>query len=199
MDETSINRKFWIVIVITIVLLLGIGVAFYFFHSAHSANVAEHTLELGKVDKLQKKVASLQEMKRAMERDEGVAATYEAFLPSQENIPNMLTAITNEATKKNLIFKSASVSFPTSSKSKKGKPDIYRTGVFKLQLIGQSPDVIDFINVVERSDRFLMVNDVSLSPTSSNPKMSKDNWVDPLNSPYLDFSILIYTFIYTGG
>ena len=200
MDETAINRLFWLVIVIAFVVLLGIGGGFFYFFRLQSQNLDELEQVNASNNDLKKKIASLRLQKEEMDRNRADARAYEAFLPSEDDIPGMFDKIARTAVEKNLLLDYAAVAIPTSGGGRRGKKkDIYETRVFNFTLLGKYPDVISFINAVERMDRFVMVNQVSLAPATVSKTMTAEEWVDPSRPPYLNFSILIYTFVYSGG
>ncbi|RKY22847.1 MAG: hypothetical protein DRP90_00140 [Planctomycetota bacterium] len=200
MDEAVINRWFWIVIAVTAVLLLGIGVDFFFVYKKHESLVQEKSQKEEELTKLQSRFAYLKKKERLMLANKEEAKRYEAYLPSEDDIPGMLETIATLATDNNLLLNFATVSKPKAqTSSRKKKKELYESRIFNFRLVGHYPDIIKFVNQVENLDRFVMVNDAKLTPLSEGELAKKEGEkFDPSRPPYISFTIMIYTFVYTG-
>ncbi len=201
MDEAAINKWFWVVIAGAAVLLLAIGGGFYFVYMKHSDTAIQLEATNKEAAELAKTLALLNARQKEIKENEALSKTYEAFLPSTEDIPGMFEEISAKAVAKNLLVNYASATVPTKSSAKtKGKTkELYETRVFNFNLVGKYTDIVAFVNEVERLERFVMVNKLTITGAQSSKSFNDMVWSDPTSSPWLNCSVLIYTFVYTGG
>lgn len=199
MDEAAINKRFWAVVIVTVVLVALIGVGFFFTYQEYNSLTAEFSEKTEKMASLTKTFADLKQKEALMEENKAQAEMFEKFLPSEEDVPAMLKTIAERATNNDLLLDYARVDNPKKTTSK--EKALYETWVFSLKMIGQYKNIITFVNDVENLDRFVMVNQLKLAQTKLEFKgeEKKDPTIEELLQPqYLECSILIYTFIYAG-
>jgi Tfp pilus assembly protein PilO len=199
MDEAAINKRFWMVVIVAVVLVALIGVGFFFTYQKFNSLTAEFNEKTEKMASLKKTHADLKQKEALMEENKAQAEMFEKYLPGEEDVPAMLKTIAEKATNNDLLLDYARVDNPKKTTTK--EKALYETWVFSLKMMAQYKDIITFVNEVENLDRFVMVNQLKLAQVKLEFKgvESEDPTIEDLLKPqYLECSILIYTFVYAG-
>lgn len=201
MDEAAINKRFWIVIAISATLLIAIGVGFFFVYQDYSALQAEIGEKTTKIEALRKTLSELKRKEMMMKENEEMAKKFEKYLPSEEDVPAMLKTMAEMATNNDLLLDYARVDNPSKTSGGRQEQVLYETWVFSLKMAGHYKNIVTFVNEVENLDRFVMVNSMKLNPTKleiRGMERVKPTIEQMLAPQYLEFTILVYTFVYAG-
>ncbi|MFA4987347.1 MAG: type 4a pilus biogenesis protein PilO [Candidatus Brocadiia bacterium] len=202
MDETAVNRRLILVIAVFGAAVLGLGVWFFLQYQEYSALTVDIAAKQADLATKQAKIDGLTKLEKEMERSKLNAEQYEKYLPSDEDIPGMLRQISLMAVNNKLRLENAAISAGTTrAVGPNQAKELYESRIFNISIIGAYPDIVMFLNEVERLDRFVLVN--SLKITSSDMKStvgpSEDETFDPSKPTSLSCSVLLHTFVYTGG